>query len=63
MNHAYYDAMKVADATLDTELGRIRAEHDAGDTSALEACVARMDAYEGHLELCRRLRRDLLGES
>jgi hypothetical protein len=59
---AYMRAMGEADEALDDALAAIRAEEDAGRATVLEACTERVGLLERHIELCRRLRLQHLGD-
>lgn len=56
---AYFDALRALDEALDLELGRVRAEQDAGRLTAVQAAAERVAVLERHLAETRRLRRDL----
>ncbi len=60
---AYYDAMREADDGLADALSHVRAEEDAHRITPAEAATERIGLLERHIELCRRLRRELLGGS
>jgi hypothetical protein len=60
---AYYDAMHDADEALADALSHVRAEEDAHRITTAEAAVERVGLLERHIELCQRLRGELLGGS
>ncbi len=60
---SYSDAMRDADEAVDDALAAIRAEEAEGNITPVEAATERVNLLERHLEECRRLRRDLLGDA
>ena len=60
---AYFDAIRAAEDDIAEALGHIRAEEDAGRITTVEAATERVSLLERHLERCRRLRAEHLGES
>jgi hypothetical protein len=60
---AYYDAMRDADEALDDALTAVRAEEDAGRITPVDAAAERVGLLERHIEECRRLRREHLGDA
>ena len=61
--HSYFDAMKDADDAVDDALAAIRAEEAEGRITPVEAATERVIVLERHLDECRRLRRELLGDA
>jgi len=59
---AYFDAIHQADEDLAEALGHIRAQEEAGRITPAGAAAERSGLLERHLQLCARLRRELLGE-
>jgi len=59
---AYFDAVHQADEDLAEALSHIRVEEEAGRITVSEAAGERAGLLERHLQLCARLRRELLGE-
>jgi hypothetical protein len=62
-NSRYYQAMREADDDLADAISHVRAEEDAHHITTAEAAVERVGLLERHIELCQRLRRELLGGS
>ncbi len=60
---AYFDAIREAEDDVADALGHIRAEEDAGRITTVEAATERVGLLERHLERCRQLRAEYLGES
>jgi hypothetical protein len=60
---AYFDAMRDADEALADALGHLRAEQLAGRITPIQAATERVGLLERHLAECRRLRRELLGDT
>ena len=58
---AYFEAMHDADEALDDALAAVRAEEDAHRITTAEAAAERVGLLERHIELCQRLRAELLG--
>jgi hypothetical protein len=58
---AYFEAMHHADEALADALSAIRAEEDAHRITTAEAATERVGLLERHIELCQRLRAELLG--
>ena len=58
----YFDAIHQAEADLSEALGHIRSEEDARRISPLAAATERVGLLERHLERCRQLRVQHLGE-
>lgn len=59
----YFDALREAEEDVSEALGQIRAEEDAGRLAPVEAAAERVGLLERHLERCRQLRAEHLGES
>jgi hypothetical protein len=59
----YFDAMRDADEALADALSHIRAEEQAGRLTPAGAAAERIGLLERHLAECRRLRRELLGDT
>jgi len=55
----YFAEMHRADESLDDALAAVRAEHDAGRITLLQACAERCELLERHLAECQRLRGEL----
>jgi hypothetical protein len=60
---AYFAALRDEQEAVDDALAAIRAEQDAGRITAVEAATERAGLLERHLERCRQLRAEHLGES
>jgi len=60
---AYFDAIREAEDDVADALGNIRAEEDAGRITTVEAATERVGLLERHLERCRQLRAEHLGEA
>ena len=59
----YYDAAMQAGADLEDALSHVRAEEDEHRITPAQAAAERCELLERHLELCRRLRQEILGGS
>ncbi len=60
---AYFDAMRDANQVLADALGHLRAEEDVGRITPAQAAAERIGLLERHLAECKRLRRELLGDT
>ena len=60
---AYFTALDDEQDAFDDALAAIRAEQDAGRITPAEAAAERVGLLERHLERCRQLRAEHLGES
>jgi hypothetical protein len=60
---AYFAALDDEQDAFDDALAAIRAEQDAGRITPAEAAAERVGLLERHLERCRQLRAEHLGES
>ena len=69
MNHAssdpiaYFAALRDEQDAFDDALAAIRAEQDEDRITAVQAATERAGLLERHLERCRQLRTEHLGES
>jgi hypothetical protein len=59
---AYFAALDDEQVAFDDALAAIRAEQDAGRLGAVEAAAERVTLLEQHLERCRQLRAEHLGD-
>jgi hypothetical protein len=60
---AYFAALDDEQDAFDDALAAIRAEQDGGRITPAEAAAERVGLLERHLERCRQLRAEHLGES
>jgi hypothetical protein len=59
----YYELVSQACDDLEDELAHVRAEMNAGNLTAVEACAEHARLLERHLARCRELRREHLGDT